>query len=158
MKHPDIIPQKQANRHLPDQGIYGDCWRTCIAMLLGLDRDGVPHFLHDNCEAEEFKRRTAQFLSKRGLQELNMVWPGDTALGDVLMTIENLNPSVPFILAGKSATGCNHAVVCQYGKIVADPSLTDAGIVGPCEPDGYYWAHFIVGFPILEGSENDSLR
>jgi len=34
-----IVPQKQANRHLPEEGLYGDCHRTAIAVLLGLDRD-----------------------------------------------------------------------------------------------------------------------
>ena len=35
--------QKQANRHDPENGIFGDCYRTCLAGLLGVDRDSVPH-------------------------------------------------------------------------------------------------------------------
>lgn len=147
MEHRRIVPQKQANRHRPEEGIFGDCHRTCIAMLLGLDRDEVPHFLHDDCGAEEFKRRVGEWLGERGLCELFMVWDGGSDIGDILRTVEHLNPGVPFILGGKSRTGVNHSVVCQGGEMVGDPSLTDAGIIGPTEPDGFFWVTFIVGFP-----------
>lgn len=39
-----IKRQKQAFLHKPEEGVYGDCYRTCIACLLGIDRDAVPHF------------------------------------------------------------------------------------------------------------------
>jgi len=36
--------QKQAFRHDPSNGMYGDCHRTAIASILGVERDTVPNF------------------------------------------------------------------------------------------------------------------
>ena len=63
---------------------------------------------------------------------------------DFIYALDFLNPDVPFLLGGFSKTGVNHTVVCQFGKIVCDPSLTDAGIVKGMQPDGVYWATYIV--------------
>ncbi len=147
MDHPKIVPQKQANRHRPEEGVFGDCHRTCIAMILGLERDEVPHFLHDDPGADVFRQRVGEWLGARGKFELFMIWDGTTPLEDVLRTVDHLNPGVPFILGGESRTGVNHSVVCQHGEIVGDPSLTDAGIVAPTQPDGHWWVTFIVGRP-----------
>jgi len=37
-------PQKQKFAHKPDEGVFGDCFRTALAAILDLDRDDVPHF------------------------------------------------------------------------------------------------------------------
>ena len=48
------------------------------------------------------------------------------------------NPGLYYLLSGTSRTGCNHTVVALDDQIVWDPSLSDSGIIGPCD-DGYYW-------------------
>lgn len=30
--------------HDPEEGIFGDCWRTCVGNLVGAHPAGVPHF------------------------------------------------------------------------------------------------------------------
>lgn len=35
----------------PARGVYGDCMRTCIASLMDLSTEEVPHFLEDNSDA-----------------------------------------------------------------------------------------------------------
>jgi len=40
----------------------GDCWRTAIAILLGLDRDDVPNFI----EADYWVGATEEWLAERG--------------------------------------------------------------------------------------------
>lgn len=139
-----IVPQKQANRHLPEEGLYGDCHRTAIAVLLGMDRDEVPHFLHDNCGSEVFKQRVDEWLDARGLMEIWFVYDGSMDINDILRSMDYTNPGLPFLLGGRSRTGVNHTVVCQHGEIACDPSQTDAGIVGPTDPDGFYHVTFIV--------------
>jgi hypothetical protein len=37
----------------------------------------------------------------------------------------------------------NHTVVCRGGRIEWDPSMDDAGIVGPCD-DGFYWVTWLI--------------
>ena len=35
---------KQLNEHNPDEGVYGDCYRTAIGCLLNIPPEFVPHF------------------------------------------------------------------------------------------------------------------
>jgi hypothetical protein len=52
-------------------------------------------------------------------------------------------------LTGRSATGCNHAVVCRNDRIVHDPSLDAVGIVGPAFGDPVFG--FIIEFLGVRG-------
>lgn len=136
-------PQKQLNRHRPLEGIWGDCHRTAIAAVLDMDAADVPHFMDKGIDGDAGHDLVELWLQVQGICTINVVFPGSTPLDDLLTTIANTNRrSHPvFILGGQSKTGCNHSVVCCDGEIVCDPSLDDAGIVGPCD-DGYYWVTF----------------
>lgn len=145
-------PQKQLFRHRPDEGIYGDCHRTAIAIVLGMDAKDVPHFMDgapgrsdlDAPEAAERAHNEVEaWLNARGICTINVLFPGDISLDEVLRTISLVNTrSRPvFILGGQSKNGVNHSVVCCDGEIACDPALDDSGIVGPCD-DGFYWVTF----------------
>lgn len=130
-------PIKQRFRHRPEQGEWGDCHRAAIASVLELGLDDVPHFFDKGTPAEEAEAAVNAFLMGFGLRAVSF------ALGDsldaVLAYMARINGrDCVWILGGASATGCNHSVVCQGGAITHDPSITEAGIVGPCD-DGYYW-------------------
>jgi hypothetical protein len=143
-----MIPVMQRNRHDPANGIYGDCHRAAIASLLELPLDDVPHFCDAESElpgADPLQVRERNWLAGRDLTNINVIYPGETSLGDVLATVEAVNPGVMFILGGTSTTGCGHSVVAGCGRILHDPSLTKTGdhsIVGPMK-DGYWWLTFI---------------
>ena len=49
---------KQKYKHDPDNGIFGDCYRTCLAYILGLDRDDVPHYVTTMDKEYEFNKLT----------------------------------------------------------------------------------------------------
>ena len=134
-------PQKQKFAHKPEEGIFGDCFRTAIAAILDLDRDDVPHF-NEGAFYDDGKQvdRARAWLKGRGLNMISLAYPGETPLDDLIGTIGRLNPGIPFLLAGRSAAGCNHQVVASGTGIVCDPSGT--GITGPCN-DGLYWVDFI---------------
>ena len=69
-------------------------------------------------------------------------WPGTLSLDAVLEMVANLNGGdLVFILGGRSSNGHGHSVVAGNGAILWDPSLDDAGIVGPLE-DGMWWTIF----------------
>lgn len=138
--------QKQLNRHRPEEGIYGDCHRTAIAIILDMDAKDVPHFMDGTPgkgDAEEAHDRIEAWLNARGICTIHVLFPGDMRLNDLLYTVEACNPrSRPvFILGGTSRTGVNHSVVCCDGEIACDPSQNDSGIIGPCD-DGFYWVTF----------------
>lgn len=138
-----MIPVKQLFHHKPPES-YGDCHRAAIACVLNMRPQDVPHFFDctaDNSPAPDQHRHVEFWLNRRGLTQITIAWPGSTALDDILSTVANLNPGIAFILGGTSRTGVNHSVVCMDGEIVCDPSLTDAGILGPMD-DGLWWLTF----------------
>lgn len=139
-------PQKQLFRHKPQDGIYGDCHRTAIAIVLDMDAKDVPHFMHGKAGeagAVEAFAEIEKWLNTRGLMAISILFPGEVPLPELLRTIAFCNPnSRPvFILGGRSKNGVNHSVVCCDGEIACDPSQDDSGIVGPCD-DGFYWVTF----------------
>jgi hypothetical protein len=139
-------PQKQLNRHRPKDGIYGDCHRTAIAIVLDMDAKDVPHFMDGTPgkgDAEEAHIKIEAWLNARGLCTINILFPGEIPLKEVLATVAFCNQrSRPvFILGGMSRNGVNHSVVCCDGEIACDPSQDDSGIVGPCD-DGFYLVTF----------------
>lgn len=143
-------PQKQLNRHCPAEGIYGDCHRTAIAIILDMDAADVPHF-YDGADgkgaAPEVWEAQERWLNERGYTAISVAFPGESALDQIFLAVKNANiqqPNLCYILGGESKTGVNHSVVCMAGpcEIVCDPSQDGAGIIGPCD-DGFYWVTFI---------------
>lgn len=131
-----MTPHKQRFRHKPEEGVWGDCHRTAYACLLNLDPEEVPHVFDRAASGDEAEAALRQWLAGRGLIQWSL--PFQAELDAVLSTMGKLNPGVFFILGGRSRNGTNHSVICCGGKIIHDPSLDDAGIVGPCD-DGFYW-------------------
>lgn len=136
-----MIFQKQAFRHRPEQGEYGDCHRTAIACILDLPRDAVPNFGEHYDDTDAFHAAERQFLASHGLAKVNTLFQAD--LDQVLAHIASVNPDQYYLLGGTSRSGCGHSVVGLGGEIVWDPSLDDSGIVGPMD-DGFYWVSYLV--------------
>lgn len=140
-----MTPQKQLFRHKPAEGVFGDCYRTCIACLLDLAPADVPHF-YDRLENEdpENKGRDLRdgWLRERGFFVVSIPFAAGDGLAGVLTTMGALNPASYFILSGESRTGVNHSVIACGGQIIHDPSLTDSGIIGPCN-DGLFWIEIL---------------
>lgn len=132
---------KQANLHDPENDIWGDCHRTCIAMLLNLERDEVPNFAEvAKDDADKFHALVRDWLAGRGYATFSLAFDAD--LDSVLSTMRGMNPGTFYLLGGMSRTGCAHSVIGLNDRIIADPSRTDSGIVGPI--DGYYWITVLV--------------
>lgn len=132
--------QLQAHRHDPANGEWGDCHRTCVAMLLGLPRDDVPHWAAEaKDDTDLFWALQEDWLRARGLAMASFV---ANDLDALLSHMDAHAAGVPYILGGRSALGVHHSVVGLGGRVVADPSLDDTGIVGPCD-DGYYWVSLL---------------
>lgn len=127
-----MLIQKQKNLHKPEEGIFGDCFRTCLAVLLGVDAEEVPHFLKTGKFEDQLY---IEWLNANDLHLLRVTFPGEYKLEQILITGSVMSGDMPYLLSGFSRSGCNHVVVCQGIEIVCDPSLTDAGIVGPMQND-----------------------
>lgn len=135
-------PQKQKNRHNPAEGLIGDCHRTCVAMILDLDREEVPNWAEAaGDDGALFRRLSEDWLRAYGYATVHIPFT-DTwkSVGNYMLRV---NPGVYYILGGESRSGVNHSVVAVNDIIAFDPSLSDAGIVAPCN-DGYYWVTVFV--------------
>lgn len=138
-----MTPIKQLFRHDPPR-TWGDCHRTAIACILNMRPQDVPHFFDnciDNSPAPEQHAHCAMWLERRGIIQIQIMFSGESSLADVLSTMAGLNPGIAFILGGQSKNRVNHSVVVLNGEIFCDPSLDDAGIIGPMD-DGNWWLTF----------------
>lgn len=117
-------------KHEPEAGTYGDCVRACIASLLDMQTEDVPHFYEDNCDGETGNARVSEWLDGRELVPFWTVFPGSDPLDAVFQHMGAVNPNVHYLLFGNSGAG-DHVVVCKGGKIVHNPSWVDDGIAGP---------------------------
>lgn len=124
---------------LVEDGKIGDCWRCCIAAVLGLPAEDVPHFLQGDdgeynpcCDAD-----TQRWLNGRGYVLTYAYSQGRTqrALGFPCYSKEC--PSVALIAAGPTprsrGLGKHHAVVMLDGQIVYDPHPSEAGLTAIAE-------------------------
>ena len=137
-----MIKQKQLYKHDPENGVFGDCFRTAIACLLDLKPEQVPHPYQDG----EVATLTALEMMDKWLAEthdLKLVEiPFEQPLPQVqLWARQSLGP-LHYLLIGKSSNGTGHTVVCQHGEIVCDPALDNSGIVG--RMDNCYWIGLLV--------------
>jgi len=138
----------QQFKHDPDNGQYGDCYRTAIACILNLEIEDVPHFFHDGADKETCNARVSEWLRERNLALFSA--PYDCSLNRLSEIHASLNPGALCLLSGKSKTGTNHTVIFKDGKIIHDPSPINAGIIAPCideanpEADGlFYWVEVL---------------
>jgi len=138
-----MTPHKQLFRHDPDNNIYGDCWRTCIACLLNVEPDTIPHFYNKDCQdPQQAQHEMNRFLeASYGVKEISIPFDG-ASLDAVQSNFKERNDNLYYMLTGTSANGTNHCVICYNGEIIHDPALDNSGIVGPCD-DGFYWISFL---------------
>jgi hypothetical protein len=145
----------QEYKHDPENGIYGDCARTCLAALLEVPNDNVPHFLWDNPSGEVFNRRLDIWMAQQALSRFIVTFPREVELEALLAYMKHMNPGVYVCLVGQSKLGCNHIVITLDGEIVMDPSGN--GIVGPCD-DGFWYVETYspIGFTNKKVSAEDA--
>lgn len=133
-KHSNTVPHDPPNT-------FGDCHRACFATILGLQPHEVPHF-YEHPETDS-TALIMEFLSRFGLMQAHVLFPGETNLREILTTLGHTMPGVPAILGGTSSRGCGHSVVILDGEIYNDP--TGSGIIGPM--GDYYWITLFVAQP-----------
>lgn len=140
-----MTPVMRSIPHDPSNGLYGDCHRACIASLLDLPLEEVPHFAHDNPSGEVFWDRQSVFLDSHGLAGVNVAFVEGTTREHLRRYCRTNCPGVYCILGGTSPLGVDHSVVACDGDVVHDPSghPPEEAIVGPCG-DGVYWLTFFV--------------
>lgn len=122
-----MIPVEQEFAHDPDNGVYGDCFRACLASLLELPISEVPHIMHDNPPVEVYRQRTNSFLAEHdlflftvgGLWDFEEWRSTNCIIRDVYHIISDRSPRFPDAF---------HAVIGKNGEVVHDPHPTKLGL------------------------------
>jgi hypothetical protein len=85
-------------KHDPENGTWGDCFRTCIACLLDVDPATVPHAYADgNLTEGHALRIMREWLKERGLGILSITFWADHKFGP-----DDLTWDTHYILSGES--------------------------------------------------------
>lgn len=145
-----MLLQKQKNLHRPEEGIYGDCLRTCIACLLHVKRDMVTNFMTDREDISRIHERIdEELLEVFGAYRVGFIVPMDCGIQEALDMFGSFARGMPYMLTGMSRNGTNHVVLAQGTAIIWDPSLDGSGIVGPGESEdhGPFWGFEVICRP-----------
>lgn len=139
---------KQLNLHKPEEGLIGDCFRTCIACLLDLDNaDDVPHVVElagwDNKNSLEARVLLNDWLGNFNLRYIEYPIQCDEEQLQVYLTHYF---SDMYVHVGCSSKHGGHSVIRKNKDYIWDPSKDNSGCVGPMA-DGYYWIGLLVHHP-----------
>jgi len=152
-----MTPYKQLFLHDPDNGQYGDCWRTCIACLMDIEPEEVPHFLEDGTEFAEGMANANRWLNARGLFYVTFAFYGE--LNSLFHCMKAWNPGVYYMLLGTSPRGTSHVVIGYEDTIAHDPHPEGGGIVEPVKDDesgeSFYGIEFMTPFGKPLGDSHD---
>lgn len=116
---------------------YGDCVRACIASILELPAQDVPHFYYDG-DGKEGMKRAREWLNARSQSLFVTFYPGDTEVADLLNIVGEQNPDTHYMLFGVAEGEGNHCVVCQNNEIVWNPAWFGSKINGPLSDIGVW--------------------
>lgn len=126
---------------------YGDCLRACIATVMDLPAERVPHFADLGATAEESLASTRRFLADYGLTIATFAFPGSEPLASLMEWMEGMNPTVTWLLFGSTNVSGDglHVNVCQGGRVVHDPAWIPSSIKAPyVEGDESVWQIWVV--------------
>lgn len=141
-----MTPQTCMTTHKPPHS-YGDCLRACIATILDLPAEDVPHFADCGVSASDTLAHARKWLGERGLTIATFAFPGDGPVSDVLEYMGQSNPTVTWMLFGSTSDDQSdmHVNVCQGGKVAHDPAWVPTSIKQPYrEGDQSVWQIWIV--------------
>lgn len=131
-----MIPVKQTIVHDIANGVYGNCFSACLASLLELHIDQVPHFTaHIPKGQREWTDLVNAWLRRRDLAYFEV----EASRFDLWVPV--LEGIGYYVLTGPSPRGpdWDHAVVARGGRIVHDPHPDDTGLA-----EGFRLMGFIV--------------
>ena len=108
--------------HDPVNNSWGDCHRTCFAMLFDMRPEEVPHFFDKRlCPTiKHSKDLRHRWLLGKGYVPIDLTFVGEPQ--DLRQTMGIIAPDVYWILGANTSEGVGHSVVCQGSMVAKDPS------------------------------------
>ena len=108
-----MIPINQTQ--FAGQGVGGNCVQACVASLLELPVEDVPHFLEIAASPDEWELAYEDWLESRGLVNLRFEYHH---------IFEGF-----YLATGPSVRGVNHMTVFYDGELAHDPHPSKSGLV-----------------------------
>lgn len=145
-----MIEYKQLFYHKPKEGEIGDCWRTCIACVLNLRPEDVPHpylrfwdWADFNADiTQQVQAAMNEWFVDSGLAVKFVEVPVQTDREGLGVYLKHYYPDMHVIVGCNSKHG-GHSVIMRNDDYMWDPSRDNSGCVGPMD-DGYYWIGLLV--------------
>lgn len=122
-----MTPVMCRTKHQPPDS-YGDCLRACVASIMDMDGDAVPHFFEIN-DGEYAMNALREWLQPLGYAPFAMHLNDDT-FEDLMFNMEASNPNSVYILIGSIGDG-DHAAVYKGGQKLHNPAWYPMPFVGP---------------------------
>lgn len=122
-------PVDQVVMHDEERGERGDCFRACVASILELPSDEVPHFVQlaeDTGNDLDWATMFVAWCSSRGVDFYSI--PGDR------------KPTGWAITSGPGGRGPLHSVVTFAGELRHDPHPSRAGLVSVLDHIVIQWS------------------
>lgn len=123
-----MIPVHCRVKHDPPNS-YGDCLRACIASLLEMEPDDVPHFADNGVDwPTMLADLRAWLLDAIGEYAWVVQYSSEASDAEIRSLIAELNPKQYYLLFSE-----DHVVVCLDDKIVHDPAWYRTALRTPRE-------------------------
>lgn len=148
-----MIEQKQLHLHKPDEGSYGDCWRTCLACILDKPPEAIPHyyatFWMDGTNISNLVHNaTNNFFLEAGWGVRFVEYPIECDYEQLRTYIDHYFKDM-YVIVGCNSKNGGHSVIMKGYDYIWDPAIDNSGCVGPMD-DGYYWIGLLVSTKHLE--------
>ncbi len=138
-----MTPHKQKYKHDPENGIYGDCFRTSVACLLDVDPEEVPHSHRPDETGRRQNEVMRGYLSTKGygLAVIPFYSTATASAEEAATLFSHFCPDQPYLLGGETGDGVGHVVICNGGEVIHNTGAND--VVGPTRPELCYWLHLV---------------
>ena len=127
-------PVMQEFEHNPLEGKYGDCQRACVASLLELPIESVPH-LYDAEDGAKMYAMWADWYKANGVQSVSFGFDQIP-----LEFMKSVNPNIHYILGGVNRDGIGHSVIAYNDEVVHDPSPV---LTSDIQDWSHYWIEIL---------------
>ncbi len=133
--------QKQLYRHIPEQRLIGDCWRTCIACILDVAPDTIPHYYEMFWgQGEVISDKVHEATNKELKKSYGVVFvetPLEATYEQLRTYLKHYYKDM-YVIVGCNSKNGGHSVIMKNDDYMWDPAIDNSGCVGPMD-DGYYW-------------------
>lgn len=140
-----MIEYKQMYLHVPSEGIIGDCWRTCIACILDIHPNTLPHYYKQYWKDGDNIAPLVQARTNEELRDYGVVYteyPLQCTLEELRTYLTHYYKDM-YVIVGCNSKNGGHSVIIKNKDYIWDPAIDNSGCEGPME-DGYFWIGLLV--------------